>query len=211
MLSDSDKMSGVSECVQHPLTPNHVPAIGGRTAMADSHSIEVLAVRFWTKVNKSAPNGCWEWTAKRDNGYGRIWIKGRLFAAHRVAYELMRGQIPEGLTIDHLCRNRRCVNPEHLEVVSMRVNILRSDSVSAVNARKEHCPFGHPLAWRNSGRRFCPTCAKKWDAKKVLSPDRFAKRRARGLCIQCNTPTTMSRCDRCRKAHNARTAARRAK
>ena len=84
-------------------------------------------VRFWSKVNKS--DSCWEWTGLTvGNGYGRFWDAntGRMALAHRLAYEMVRGAIPPGLHIDHLCRNRKCVNPEHLEAVTQRVNNMRS-------------------------------------------------------------------------------------
>lgn len=77
--------------------------------------------RFWSKVEYLGPDECWEWTAgKLDNGYGQFWKTegNQNVLAHRTAYELMVGEIPDGLTIDHLCRNRACVNPNHMEAVS---------------------------------------------------------------------------------------------
>lgn len=80
---------------------------------------------FWTTVDKR-PDGCWVWTAHGNNrGYGRFRVGGRQAYAHRVAYELRNGPIPPGLTIDHLCRNKMCVNPAHLEPVTLRENALR--------------------------------------------------------------------------------------
>ena len=84
--------------------------------------------------------------------------------AHRFSYELHVGPIPTGLTLDHLCRNTLCVNPAHLEPVTMRENILRGYSPSANGARATHCPHGHPYNERNTGitktngARFCRTC-----------------------------------------------------
>jgi hypothetical protein len=114
--------------------------------------------RYWPKV-RALPNGCWLWTGRIDrDGYGRI--GGKL--AHRVGYERLIGPIPDGLTIDHLCRNRPCVYPAHLEPVSQRVNTLRGVSPSAVNARKTHCSAGHGFDERNtylhSRRRACRQC-----------------------------------------------------
>jgi hypothetical protein len=93
---------------------------------------------------------CWEWQGRLDkNGYGR---KGSCLA-HRVVYEALVGKIHEGLTLDHLCRNHPCVNPEHLEPVTGKVNTLRGESFSAVNARKEFCKNGHPLNEANTYKR----------------------------------------------------------
>jgi hypothetical protein len=91
-----------------------------------------LAERFWEKVDKSAPGGCWLWTAAtKSHGYGFVAIakvEGRsiLRQAHRVAYELTHGPIPDGLEIDHLCRVRNCVNPAHLEAVTHSENCRRA-------------------------------------------------------------------------------------
>ena len=112
--------------------------------------------------------GCWLWLGALSNGYGRIGrYKGPCRPAHRVAYELYRGHIGKGLDLDHLCRNRRCVNPDHLEPVTRRENILRGETVPAKNLAKTHCMRGHPLAGDNlrlihkDGRRpyrFCRAC-----------------------------------------------------
>lgn len=90
--------------------------------------------------------GCWEWQNSKTLGYGRVKFRGRLDLAHRVAYEVLVGPIPAGLHLDHLCRNRGCVNPAHLEPVTQRENILRGTGPAAVNAAKTHCVNGHSLA-----------------------------------------------------------------
>jgi len=124
--------------------------------------------RFWKKVKKT--EGCWEWTAYiRRDGYGQWgtrYMKLAPLVAHRVSYCLLIGPIREGMTIDHLCRNRKCVNPEHLEMVTQRENILRGVGLSAMNARKTHCPKGHPLSGDNLAShrlpvRVCRTCASR--------------------------------------------------
>src|ERR1035437_6893898 len=106
-----------------------------------------MIARFWAKVDKT--EDCWNWTAHTDGmGYGQLAKPGQhggLVVAHRFAYELLVGPIPEGLQLDHLCRNRACVNPDHLEPVTRRVNILRGVGFGAVNAKKTECPRGHPL------------------------------------------------------------------
>ncbi len=123
--------------------------------------------RFWAKVDKNGPNGCWIWLGTRNNwGYGHFWLnkhKGHMIFAHRFAYELLRTLIPEGMTIDHLCHNPACVNPDHLEVVTVKDNILRGNGNCARNAQKTHCPKGHPYdlfntKFRADGHRACLAC-----------------------------------------------------
>jgi hypothetical protein len=118
------------------------------------------------------PNGCHLWTARLTNaGYGQFTYsqpgyKIQTLGAHRVAYELAYGRIPAGLVVDHLCRVRRCVNPEHMEAVSPRENVMRSPiAPAAINARKTHCPQGHPYDEENTyvGQRcgrLCRTCTR---------------------------------------------------
>lgn len=107
-------------------------------------------------------NGCWLWTAqiKRD-GYGRLRDGYRMRLAHRISYELFIGPVPEE-TIDHLCRNRACVNPDHLESVTMRVNILRGFGIAMLHKRQTHCKNGHPFDGENTymwhGYRHCRAC-----------------------------------------------------
>jgi hypothetical protein len=109
--------------------------------------------RFWSKVKEDPDTGCWVWQDHLSaSGYGRFGIggrAGRVYPAHRVAYEWVVGVIPEGLVIDHLCRNRACVNPAHLEPVTMRENLLRGYGWGGLHARKTHCPAGHPLEGDN--------------------------------------------------------------
>lgn len=110
-----------------------------------------LPERFWTKVQETS-GGCWEWTASRyvQNGYGQFGFKGKNSrTAHSVAWEALIGPVPEGLELDHLCRNRACCNPAHLEPVTHRENTLRGTSPSALHAKKTHCPKGHPYEGDN--------------------------------------------------------------
>lgn len=109
--------------------------------------------------------GCWVWQRKRDrDGYGHIKIYGQNKLAHRASYEAFIGPIPAGLTLDHLCKNTACVNPDHLEPVTNRENILRSDGITARAARTTHCPAGHPYGEANTyrdprrGARHCRAC-----------------------------------------------------
>ena len=122
-----------------------------------------VADRFWTKVHKQ-PDGCWLWTGtKTYDGYPKFYLKGRMARAHRVAYELTKGPIPSGLQIDHLCKVTCCVNPEHLEAVTCRENLLRGDGFIGRQARQTHCQHGHPFNEANTyvnkkGHRRCRTC-----------------------------------------------------
>ncbi len=117
--------------------------------------------RFCSQVEFT--EDCWLWRGWIEHhGYGRFRADGKRYYAHRWAYEAMVGPIPDGLTLDHLCRNRACVKPDHLQPVSNKTNILRGDSPSAVNARKTHCPQGHEYTPQNTygwhGWRLCREC-----------------------------------------------------
>ncbi len=123
--------------------------------------------RFWSRVVQS--DGCWEWIGShfQGTGYSRFCPSHeKSIYAHRFSYELHRGQIPQGLVVDHLCRNHGCVNPDHLEAVTMRTNILRGIGVAAHNIVKTSCPNGHELSESNLaqyqlrvGKRSCRRCS----------------------------------------------------
>ena len=127
----------------------------------------MLANELRSRINRE-PSGCWRWTGTiTAGGYGKL--GGKL--AHRLVFESLVGPILAGFQIDHLCRRRDCVNPEHLEVVTQRENILRGIAPSAINARKTHCNKGHPFTPENTyydaarRTRRCRICQLNWNAK----------------------------------------------
>jgi hypothetical protein len=135
--------------------------------------------RFLEKI-VIAENGCWNWTGTLNStGYGQFWYNRRPNGkACRFAYEHYREAVPEGLQLDHLCRNRICVNPYHLEAVTQKENVLRGVSPPALNAKKTHCKRGHSLSGDNlvirQGKRNCLTCMRAVRN----TPERVAKRKA---------------------------------
>jgi hypothetical protein len=150
-----------------------------------------LAERFKNLLEADPATGCVNFTGCINAlGYGQIGSGGKRGAwvyAHRLGYELAKGPIPDGLVIDHLCRNRRCCNPDHLEVVTRGENVLRGMGASVRNAGKTHCPQGHPYDagntkhWMQDGRpvRRCIACEGVKDAKRRLS--RAKRRTASGV------------------------------
>lgn len=118
--------------------------------------------RFWSKVAVGSPDECWEWLGSRsDRGYGRFWLD-RVRWAHQVAYEATIGPIPEGLELDHLCRNHGCVNPSHLEAVTHQENAARA-RLARMQAQT-HCIRGHEFTPENTkveanGSRRCRRCS----------------------------------------------------
>lgn len=109
-------------------------------------------------------NGCWLFNGSgRTDKYGKITINWRTWRAHVAAYVAVKGEVPYGLQVAHLCHVPLCCNPDHLEAQTPRVNILDSGGVSAINAKKTHCPKGHEYTTENtmivkSGRRVCREC-----------------------------------------------------
>lgn len=142
--------------------PSHLAGSnGGRSSRWFQSTIaDVMA-------NMEKTDTCWIWKGRiQSGGYGIVRFEGRDQYAHRVVFEIESGKIPEGLQIDHLCRNRRCVNPSHLEPVTQKENILRGTGVSARNAAKTHCVRGHEYTIENSylrpdgGGKQCRICIK---------------------------------------------------
>jgi hypothetical protein len=146
------------------------------------HLKKTLAERLARRIWAEPATGCRVWVgAKNTKGYGRIRVGGKTMMAHRAAYELERGSIPEGLQLDHLCRNRRCCNPDHLEPVTREENIARGGWQTVLNARKTLCKWGHEFTpentyYRRGGGRDCKAC--RVDARKREGARRIIRRGA---------------------------------
>lgn len=142
---------------------------------------------------KGLKGDCWSWTGFRYQGYGRLrWAPFKTNKAHRIVYQLFKGLIPDGLETDHLCLNRSCVNPDHIEPVTRAENIRRSHTTGNGNGTRTHCRRGHELtdentyAWR--GKRFCRDCGslrqKAWVRKKAIAAGRVPGKPGRPARIQ---------------------------
>jgi hypothetical protein len=142
------------------------------------------AERFWAKVDRSGgPDACWPWLGYRHKNYGqwRAFERDRNRYSYRVAYEYLVGRVPDGLVLDHLCRNPPCCNPRHLEPVTPRENVMRGNpSPITLNAAKTACSRGHAFTPENTyvsrGGRYCRTCRRLNDIR----------RRERGYSINVN-------------------------
>jgi hypothetical protein len=126
-----------------------------------------LPARIETKLSPEPTSGCWLWTGSvTRGGYGHAWFQKRPRAVHRIVYEMLVGPVPKGLDLDHLCRNRCCANPKHLEPVSHRENVLRGVGFAARYAKQTHCKRGHPLSGDNLAEqsrrrgRMCKQCTR---------------------------------------------------
>jgi HNH endonuclease len=137
---------------------------------------EVTRARILTYLEARivrADTGCWSWTGRKNaKGYGLVSYQGYYFRVHRLVFELINGTIPppNKLVLDHLCRNRSCCNPDHLECVTNRENLMRGEGVAAKGARQTHCAQGHPFetygARRANGYRWCKECQRIRDRKR---------------------------------------------
>ena len=148
-------------CAMHHARLRRTGAVGP----ADTLVVSAIE-RFRSKI-RVTENGCHEWTGGRSrDGYGKFYEGDRLHLAHRWSWQQANGAVPSPLELDHLCRNRACVNPAHLEPVTRRTNVLRGIGITAQNAAKTACPKGHPYAGANlyvnpAGGRVCRECQRQ--------------------------------------------------
>ena len=147
-------MCGINE-----LMKGNVANIGGKKT-------DEIISRFLEKISIDE-NGCWNWTGgKKGGGYAQFALDRKPVSGHRFIYDYFNGDLDPRLTIDHLCRNVACVNPAHLEQVTMKENVLRSPTAPpAINKRKTHCIHGHPLQGDNlyvdsKEQRKCKECTR---------------------------------------------------
>ena len=114
-------------------------------------------VRFHQMFSRTP--SCWIWKQCPDSrGYGTFYVGKRPYRAHRWAYEHFVGKVPDGLVLDHTCKTPLCVNPDHLEPVTQRENVMRGASPLALKARQKLCMRGHELTLKSDGHRYCKTC-----------------------------------------------------
>ena len=137
-------------------------------ALEQAERLRVHDSRFWRHVDDSG--NCWEWKGTKDRkGYGQFTVNKKHFFAHRWAYEALVGPIAEGMVVDHLCRNRACCNPSHMEIVTPVENVKRGEGITAQNSRKDKCQCGQPyfIAHRKDGRsyRYCRACKNEYQRR----------------------------------------------
>lgn len=186
----AERQTGTDAAENTASGPKHVPMadasgnpVSAPTLCPCNLDVRAALPRFLAKVSPEPMSGCWLWTgATQTNGYGSIGFgsSGRTMLAHRFSYVAHRGPVPDGLTLDHLCRVRLCVNPDHLEAVTGAENNRRGESPTAQNIRKTHCQQGHPLSGPNlyvkpsTGKRQCRECLRAaqraWYARNLAGP-----------------------------------------
>lgn len=148
--------------------------------------------RFAARIERDQEIGCWLWIGRLTKGYGRFEVDERNFLPHRWIYQQLRGPIPDGLVIDHLCEVTRCVNPRHCRPDTSRANTLYGSNPAARHARQKACSKGHPFTKENTrtrirGGRECRTCRR--EALVLVRTNA----RATGRCVWCTGAAVVGR------------------
>lgn len=141
-----------------------------------------LEQRLAQKIEKRGPDECWDWTGGKNSwGYGYISVDSKMRRAHKIVWEMKNGPVPVGLDLDHLCRNRACCNPTHLEPVTRAENLRRGKRTTNGNENKTHCPSGHEYTeantYRNGSGRQCRECMRlrsRSEEKRAYDRARYA-------------------------------------
>jgi len=168
-----------------------------RTAREIPALTQEQVARFWSRVEKQPGCGCWMWLGATHNGYGVVSFFARWYAAHRVALALSGVPLVPGLVSDHICRNRACVRPDHIEQITNRDNLLRGIGPAATNARKVTCPRGHALTPAKYGRE-CRVCIREQKRLRRARDGRRDQPMLKRLCPLCLVQLTASaRCRPC--------------
>lgn len=140
--------------------------------ITDKDELDNIKKRLLKKISLDEQSDCWNYTgAIHRGGYGHIGYKSaRHMLAHRVSYNVFVGIIPDKMVLDHLCRNRKCVNPKHLEPVTQRQNLLRGEGIQAINAKKTKCLNGHDfdILFKYGNSRGCTKCNSDRNRKTYL-------------------------------------------
>lgn len=140
------------------------------------------ANRIWKKIKRDRVSGCWIWTGYQSHGYGQVRVNKILYRIHRFMYAWLIGPIPNGKgkhipVLDHLCNNRSCCNPAHLQLLDDRENILKGNGATAKKFRQTHCKNGHLLPEPIRGHRRCMICHRAWNRRNYAkNPEPFKER-----------------------------------
>lgn len=142
--------------------------------------------RIFSKISVDPNTKCWNWSGCLDEGYGRIWWRGKRYYAHRLLYfwkfkSIEKWKNKSSKEIDHICNNRACVNPEHLRLVSNRINVIRGIGPTAINARKTLCIHGHNALYWIGNRRRCRECRRILDTsekRRLWKKERYYKNKS---------------------------------
>lgn len=139
--------------------------------------------RFFSKIKINKDNDCWDWVSNiGKSGYGSFGVKKATFTAHRVSWSIFVGDVKKDMVLDHLCSNRKCVNPDHLREVTHRENLMASSlTMASINSSKTKCKRGHALEGENiyktsKGGRQCVQCRRGADRNRYWeNPDKYRK------------------------------------